>query len=242
MPDVFVADTLASSGVTIQVTPIRRVKVTVPGLPTSILERAAEYQPLIELVRYTRRHSRDNQSSGNGTKTAAYVHPAHGLGASGNGSFTHGGIHGGADAAVQAIRPTEWPIASIYDALDVTQGLLGFMCIGTGRYRDNTGNLSNVDLLYPSDMAQQRSRVGGRRFPYTQSFTPGYYAFRLSVRDLSDPRGKRIHGPLSQTIVATTQQFPFNPAGVDSGGRAQADVSGNYNPRVVNFYFATRIP
>ncbi len=243
---VFVADGQPSSVSQVQVTPLRYAKVTVPGIPAAILSDIAGYLPMVELLRFTHLTSRESAASSNGAKTSAYVHPSHGPAASGTGSFTHGGAHGGADPVIQAIRPTEWLIASGDDAIDVTQGILGFMCHGAIGYRDATGNVQSVDAVYPSGRVnpQRRSRVTGRRYPYSSVYTPGYFAFRLSVVDRDDERGKRIHGPISTPVSVSNAKFPFNPAGLDIGGRAQADISPAYDGRLVNFWLGStsRLP
>ena len=245
-PDVFVADRQPSSGNLVQVSPVRYLKVTVPGIPASILADIAAYAPQVELLFYRQLATREGGPGGNGTKSGGYVHPSHGPGASGNGSFTHGGMHGGADPALQAVRPTEWPIASGADTLDVTQGILGFMCIGDIAYRDSTGNLANTVVVYPANRcnSSKRLRVSGKRFPYSSTMVPGYFAFRLSVLDLEDPRKKRVHGPLSQVVSCTSAKFPFDPAGLDSGGRAQANPASGFDPKVVNFWLGavSRLP
>lgn len=239
---VFVGLGFPSSAATQEVVPTRLVKVTVPGIPSAILADVASYKPQIELLRYVRLHSRENASAGNGTKTGGYVHPSHGPAASGDGSFTHGGAHGGVSAEVQAIRPTEWPILSGADAVDVTQGMMGFMCFGPVNFRDNTGNIQALDLVYPAERV--RTQRLGRRFPYAGAFAPGYFAFRLSIIDLEDARGKRIHGPVSQIVSATNHKFPFVPAGLDASGRAQADVAAGFDPKFVNFWIGStsRLP
>lgn len=241
-PDIFVGDRFPSTPSTVQVRATRFVKVTVPGIPSAILNDVEGYKPQVELLRYTRLRSREYASAGNGTKSGGYVHPSHGPAASGNGSFTHGGAHGGVDPAVQAIRPTEWPILNGDDWVDVTQGVLGFLCIGPVPYRDNTGSNQLVDAVYPAERV--RTYYMGRRFPYAGMFAPGYFAFRLSIIDRSDPRGKRIHGPVSSVVSATNHKFPFTPAGVDIAGRAQADIAVGFDPRYVNFWIGStsRLP
>lgn len=243
---VFVADGQPSSGVQFQVSPSRFVKVTVPGIPSAILSDISGYLPLVELLRFTRLESPERMASGNGTKTSAYVHPSHGPAASGDGSFTHGGVHAGTDPAIQAIRPTEWLVTSGIEAIDVTQGILGFMCHGAIAYRDPAGNSAFVDAVYPSGRTNlgKRNRVYGRRYPYTSVYTPGYFAFRLSVVDRDDPRGKRIHGPMSTPISVSNAKFPFIPAGIDIGGRAQADLNPSYDSGQVNFWLGStsRLP
>ncbi len=239
---VFVGDRFASNGSTVEVKPIRSVKVTVPGIPSAILADIDLYKPQIELLRYVRLRSRESANSGNGTKTGGYVHPSHGPAASGNGSFTHGGLHGGTSGQVQAIRPTEWPILSGADNVDVTQGLLGFMCMGLVPFRDSAGVTQATDMVYPAERV--RTQYLGRRFPYAGMFAPGYFAFRLSIIDLTDERGKRIHGPVSQVISATNHKFPFVPAGLDIAGRAQADIAAGFDPKLVNFWIGStsRLP
>ena len=238
---VFVGDASPTNNSVIKVAPVRYMKITVPGLPQEILENISLYEPQVELLRYTRLNSREIAASGNGVKSGGFVHPSHGPAPSGNGSFTHGGLHS-VSAAVEAIRPTEWSILNGNDTFDVTQGILGFMTIYPSEYRDNTGNIASVDLLVPTH-AISRGRSGAfNRFPYSKILSGAYFAFRISVKDQSDTRGKRIWGPMSDIIHCGSNQFPFNPAGVDIGGRAQAVVHPMHDPRFVNFWHMTRQP
>lgn len=243
---VFMAEEQPSGGNTVQVVPMRYLKVTVPGIPAAILADTATYAPLVELLVFRRLETRENGASGNGTKTSGFVHPSHGPGASSNANFTHGGQHSGVAGTVQALRPTEWPIVNGNDAIDVSQGILGFMCLGQIGFRDSSGNLTNTAAVYPASRCNlaKRLRVSGRRFPYSSIMIPGYFAFRLSIIDPSDARGKRIHGPMSQQVSCTTTKFPFVPAGLDVGGRAQADLAPGFDPKQINFWLGatSRLP
>lgn len=240
----WVADASPVNDATVEVTPLKHVKVTFPGIPSAILDDIATYRPQVELIRHTQLNSRENSASGNGAKTGGYVHPSHGPVASGNGSFTHGGSHGGVGPSVQAVRPTEWLINSGADAIDVTQGILGFMCYGPFVYRDNAGNISALKAVYPASRTNRRNRISGRRFPYSPVFRPGYFEFRLSIIDTNDARGKRITGPHSTRISCTNNQFPFLPAGVDASGAAQADPLPSFDGQAVNFWLGStsRLP
>ena len=241
-PDVFVSDGNPSADTTVQANPMRYVKVTVPGVSQAVFDDISGYSPQIELMRYTRLKTRENASSGNGNKSGGFVHPSHGPAASGDGSFTHGGLHGGVGATVQKIRPTEWPIFASDDSIDVTQGILGFMCLVSVQYRESTGNVSSLGALVPSHNLS-RGRGGAQsRFPYQKIMGGAYYAFRLSIKDKSDPRGKRIHGPLSQIIYCGNSVFPFLPDGLDPSGRAAAIPAPNTDKRAVNFWFDNRLP
>lgn len=244
--DIFAALGSPSVGTSVQLAIVRYVKVTVPGIPHEILKNIAKYQPQVELLRFTRLNGRDSQSpasAGNGTRSSAYVHPSHGPAASGNGSFTHGGAHGGVDPAIQALRPTEWPVLTGGDAIDVTQGIAGFMCLFPIEYRDSAGASVMIEALVPTSSLGRRARPG-RRFPYQRIFSPGYFEFRLSVVDLSDPRGKRIHGPHSLRVSATNNIFPFLPAGLDAGGKAQATIDPRFDQKTANFWLGStsRLP
>lgn len=119
-PDLVISDGSPVAGALRNVRTVRRAKVTVPGLSQAILDDLDTYKPQVELMRFTRLNTRENASGGNGTKSSGYVHPAHGPAASGNGSFTHGGHHGGVDPAIWPIRPTEWAITAGNDSVDVT--------------------------------------------------------------------------------------------------------------------------
>lgn len=241
--DVFVSAGGPVNGATQQVNVARNVKVTCPGIPHEVLSNLDLYQPRVELLRYTRVGSRENLLGGNCKRTSGYVHPSHGPGASGDGSFTHGGQHGGVDPAIQAIRPTEWKVTSGADVIEVTQGLLGFMCFGPINYRDNTGSSAQIDAVFPA-AALLRKANPGHRFPYSRIMSPGYFEFRLSIKDPTDPRGKRIHGPSSTRVVCGNHVFPFLPAGVDGSGAAQADIANNYDPKLVGFWLGStsRVP
>lgn len=241
-PDVFVSAGHPSGGVPLQVFPTRYVKATVPGIPQAVFDDLAGYAPQVELLRFTRLRARENASGGNGIKSSGFVHPSHGPAASGDGSFTHGGAHGGTAFAVQAIRPTEWPILSSNAALDVTQGILGFMCLVPVAFRNASGNFQNVNALVPSHGLSRGGGGGMTRFPYQKKLSGAYYAFRLSIKDTSDPRGKRLHGPLSEVIYCGNSIFPFVPTGVDAFGRATARAALAADPLAVNFWFGKRVP
>ena len=238
--DVSVSDGGPSAGSPLVITTLRNCKVTAPGLSQEILDNTDTYQPQVELLRFTRLNSRENASGGNGTKTSGFVHPSHGPAASGNGSFTHGGAHGGVAAAIQAIRPTEWPIIG-GQAVDVTQGIFGMFSFIPVDYRDAVNGMQQIKLLCPTAAFSRRSRPG-RRFPYSRTFTPGYFAFRLSIIDPTDPKGKRIHGPVSQIVQASNAQFPFQPAGLDVNGRSQATIMPGFLDLTANVTFSTRVP
>lgn len=242
--DVSVAERQPSSGGLRQISLVRRCKVTAPGLSQEVLDNVSEYQPQVELLRFVRRKSSDTASSGNGSKSSAYVHPSHGPAASGDGSFTHGGSHGGSSPAITALRETEWPLLTSTSFVDVTQGMWAFMSWADDLvYRDATGNVQQFRGVYPAELAAQRYRIAGRRFPYSNAYSPGYFAFRLSVKDPSDPRGKRIHGPVSQTVRLVNDKFPFLPAGVEVGSnRALADLNPAYDSDRGNMFFVTRLP
>ncbi len=239
---LFVAKDGSSSGGTTSVVAKRYVKVTVPGIPSSILENAADYQPMVELLRFVPKKARENASTGNGNKAAGFVHPSSAAAVSGNGSFTHGGGHGGTSSALQALRVTEWAITNGNDAIDVTQGILAFMSNTDVSYRDAGGTSATIRVTTAESCFKTSWYNIGSRFPYSRRFGPGRFIFRLSVRDLNDARQKRIHGPNSAIVLCSNNVFPFNPAGVDANGRAQATVSGFFDDKQVSFWFEQRIP
>ena len=242
--DLFVADRSASSGAIVQVKAPRYIKVTAPGIPSAVLDDIDTYKPQVELLRFTRLNSREGASAGNGTKTSAYVHPSNGPGASGDGSYTHGGVHGGTDPLIAALRVTEWPILNSDDWFDVSQAMLGFMCYGQVSYREPGGTYTTDKMVYPSWAYSSSVSLPGRRFPYSRLFTPGYYAFRLSVTDPNDARGKRIHGPNSVIVSCTNHVFPFTPSGLDPAGKATAKIAAGFDGTVVNFWLGStsRLP
>lgn len=239
--DIFVAGQSPIKGLLVQVKAERFVKVTVPGIPDTVLSDLTKYAPQVELLRYIRNNSRENAAGGNGNKSAGYVHPAHGVAPYG-GSFTHGGTHGGSDPAVQAIRPTEWAITSGADAIDVTQGVLGFMCLSTTAYREPVTGYSTTEVLVPSHALSRGRGLRGSRFPYEKKMGGAYFAFRISIKDPSDSRGKRIWGPMSEIIQCGNALFPFVPAGVDAVNRAQANLHPQHEPLNVNFWHVSRQP
>lgn len=251
-PAVFVSKGQPSAGGTEQVEPLRYVRVTTPGISQTILDDLAGYAPQVELLRYTGKNGREGGRGGNGGKASDFAHPSHGPSGVGgtfaNGSFTHGGVHGGVDTSVRAIRPTEWAITGPHNSIDVTQGMLGFMCHMPVGYRDlaSTPGIT-LPAIVPS-YALSRGRGTYVRFPYEKMLSGGYFAFRISIRDLSDSRGKRVWGPYSEMIQCANTLFPFVPDGVDGSNATCALPHPRYisDPalasRAVNFWTVTRLP
>lgn len=160
----------------------------------------------LELVRY-RTRSRPRINARPGGSHNAYVHPSHGpLPASGN--DRRGGAQGGVDAAVLAIRPTEWAVTARNQVIDVTQGMCGYLISGAVVYRQPSGVNTTVKLPFPAS-AFSKNTNPGTRFPYAGRFKPGYYAFQYSV--ITDSRGGRTAGPLSNVMTITTDVYPFVP-------------------------------
>jgi hypothetical protein len=238
--DPEVSDSIPIGGSALTVPTKRWITVTTPGIPRYILDDVATYKPQIELLRYTRSTGARSLVTGQRHKNVGYVHPSNGPGASGNGSFTHGGSHA-VSPAIAALRQTEWPILTGKEHTDVTRGMCGFMAMLFVSWRDASGAQNSIQLPCPTG-SRSRFPLPGARFPYSRTFTPGYFAFRLSVVDPSDPRGKRIHGPVSEVVSLTTNEFPFDPDGLDPLGKAAATL--NTQPLALNFWIgaSSRLP
>lgn len=238
----FVSEGPPSAGGLKEVTIRRRVKLTFPGLPSEVIDNVALYEPKLELLRFTKSTSRENDSVGNGFKTSGYVHPSDAP-AGNSGSFTHGGRHGGVHPDTVALRITEWNITTSGQYVDVTQSVLAFMCYLVVPYRDNTGNVLTLQSVTAATCSNHYP-APGNRFPYSRRYGAGYFAFRLSIKDLGDARLKRMHGPVSERLICGSHYFPFEPAGVDFLGRAQATVSNQFstNDTNLNFWINQRVP
>jgi hypothetical protein len=238
--DPQISDGQPSSGSLMKLPTKRFIKVTTPGLPQFILDDLATYKPQVELLRYTRSAGKRSLVTGQRYKNVGYVHPSHGPLPSGTGSFTHGGAHS-VPQTLSDLRSTEWPILTGKDHIDVTQGMASFMAMLSVAWRDSLGNLNFTQLPCPTS-SRMRRPIPGSRFPYSATFTPGYFAFRLSVIDPSDPRQKRIHGPESQVVSLTTNEFPFDPDGLDPIGKAACTL--NTQPVSLNFWIgaSSRLP
>jgi hypothetical protein len=191
-------------------------------------------------MRYTRSTGSRSVATGRKLKEVGYVHPSHAPAPSGTGTFTHGGTHT-VSPGIAALRSTEWPIVTGREHTDVTQGMAAFMALMNVGWRDANGTFNFVPLPCPSS-SRSRFPYPGARFPYSRTFSPGYFAFRLSVVDTSDSFSKRIHGPLSDVVSLTTNEFPFDPDGLDPFGRAAAVL--NTQPLNLNFWIgaSSRLP
>lgn len=202
------------------------VTVSAHGLPQVVLENLATYKPQLELMRYVSRRTATSTFS-RGMRNAGYVHPSHAPLPSGTGSHTHGGAHAGIGSSVAAIRPTEWPVTNYGQVIDATQGLTGFLQLHDVYFRDPTGVVAATPLPCPSGRVAQQ--LPGRTFAYSRPFKPGYFRFRWSIIDPTDPRGQRISGPLSDTVSLTTNVYPFTPH-LPIDGLATASVNPNCIP------------
>lgn len=200
-----------STGNITDVDVVNPVTVSVHGLPQQVMDDIETFKPQLELMRYVSKRTNANAWSRT-MRNAGYVHPSHGPAPSGNGSHTHGGLQAGVAPATRGIRPTEWPVTNWGQVIDVTQGMTGHMNLRPIQFRVASAGVettANVDLICPSGLGG--SSRPGRRFPYGKFYRPGYYKFRWSVIDITDPRGQRITGPLSDTVSLTTEVFPFLP-------------------------------
>ena len=203
------ADAFPSTNATVAVTPLVRVQAVILNVPESIIT-GTTFDLRLELLHYRRRKTSANSLSGSGLKEASYRHPSNAVAVSGNGSHTHGGDQGGISPAVQAIRQSEWPVTAHGQVIDVTAGMHAFMALGQVRYRDPAGVEQTFLALMPCGRSSP-SMNNRQRYPYSPTFYPGYYRFRLSVIDPSDPRGQRLTGPASETVSLTNHIFPFRP-------------------------------
>jgi hypothetical protein len=192
------------------------LQVTAYDVPEELFD--PKYGLQVELLRYRRRSSStvafpSPARAGN----AGIIHPIHGPGASGNGSFTRGGLMnneaGGNLPLISAIRPTEWAVTSNNQIVDVSQGCAGFMELNNVKYRTdpNSKLLDQTGFaLIPSGLGL--GRVAGRRFAYGGNLFPGRFWFRYSIIDTADTHTpkKRISGPLTGTpITLANHVFPF---------------------------------
>lgn len=236
-----VADVMPSNPTVVAADVEREVWVTAPGIPAGILDDPAKFGLQLELLRYRRKTGRQDMVGGNSNRSGGYVHPSHGP-APVDGSFTHGGKHGGAEPAIQALRPTEWPIMSGADAINVTQGILGFMAFDTVYYRDSAFSASGVKSIVCSTKRSKRGGSPGKTFGYT-NYLGGYFAFRFSVKDPSDDRAKRIWGPMSVPVYCAGAVHPFVPNGATVGGQAIVAVNPIYaDVPFASFWIGGRVP
>ena len=254
-PLLRICDQSILAGNLVDVTTKRHVKISCPGIPQEIFDNLPLYEPLLELMRYTGGGTVGLTPSqgGNGSEGSAYVHPSNII-PSGNGSFTHGGLQSvsGVGPALAALRQTEWPVTLPVESFDVTQGLLSFMVLGIVPYRNAVTSLGAGTLgIYSASAALRRRKfVQSKRFPYGNIYSPGYFQFRLSIKDPRDERGKRIHGPSSIKISCSNSIFPFDPAPTVPfnvpiiGGAAQAFLNLNFISEEANFWLGStsRLP
>lgn len=245
VPTIVQVPSVSASGPLMDIELRNRAQVTVHGVSVEVLENLADNRLQLELMRYTRRHSRTTASAGSGTKLAGYAHPSNGPAPSGTGSHTHGGSHGG--VPIEPLRVTEWSVTNHGQVIDVTQGAAAFMVHMDVLYRDNTGNTPTVNVLTSATASNGSSTGMGKRYPYAGTYSPGYFKARWSVVDASDPRGQRVHGPLSETFTLTNDVFPFIPdMAFDNGGilLAAAKLDPRFQSRVGRFWIGStsRLP
>jgi hypothetical protein len=238
--DPLISDGPPVNGATRKVRVTRFISITTPGVPAAVLKDPAKYKLQIELLRYTRSSNRSPATNAR-RKQSGYVHPSNGPAPSGVGSFTHGGVHS-VHPDIAALRQTEWPILTGKEHTDVTQGMVAFMALIGVNWRDAAGAYAIETLPCPTSSRMRRPNPGAR-FPYSATFSPAYFAFRLSIIDPSDPRGKRIHGPASEVVSLTTKGFPFSPDGLDPAGKAACVLAG-VSPFNLNFAIgaSSRLP
>lgn len=219
----------------------REVWVTAPGVPAAILEDPAKFGLQLELMRYRRKTGRQDIAVGNSNRSGGYVHPSHGP-APTAGSFTHGGAHGGASLEVRSIRPTEWPILDGADTVNVTQGILGFMAYSKVVFREALDLNVAIKSIVCAAKRQKAGSSPGKTFGYA-NYLGGYFAFRFSIRDITDDRAKRVWGPMSIPIYCAGAIHPFAPNGSTVGGQAIVAINPVYveEPRA-SFWIGGRAP
>jgi hypothetical protein len=133
-----------------------------------------------------------------------YVHPSVG---SGDGSFTHGGLMNGGpgDGLSNSPRPTEWPVSYNQQRFQMDQ-LHGWFTLRNLIYR----NAAGAQTAFIAPVPSFRKTRNGRRYGsvgYSTAYQPAYFAWRYSIIDPSDPRGKRITGPMSPVVAISTNRF-----------------------------------
>lgn len=226
-----VVDTSPGSGALMQVLPTVLVQVVALGIPEAIMTDPV-FALRLELLRYRRRTANASASTGSGFKDAAYHHPTHGPGPSGNGSHTHGGTQS-LPAATLNVRLTEWPVLQHGAVIDVTDSMHSFMQMALVEYRDPAGAPLFVPAVVPC--GTRRGSLARRRWPCGPNLTPGYFRFRWSITDPTDQRKQRIHGPESVTVSLTPDVHPFRDEPMIAGGNplglATVSVRPDYEAR-----------
>lgn len=200
---------------TISTTIIQGARVIATSIPQAAFEQGGV---LLELLRWVPPRQ--------GFRFGGFVHPAH-IAASGNGTFMRGGKHGGASTATQLARPTEWPVTSPMDQIDVTQGIFGFMHRLTATYRSDAAASEHPDQLVEVVTAA-RIRNGGPlpRQLAQRGYSVGRFAFRYSIVDLDDARQKRVSGPISTVVCAGMAAPPFVRANTINFGSGEYATVG----------------
>jgi hypothetical protein len=239
--DPEISDNVPSSGSPMKITVVRHVKVTLPGLPRYILDDLATFQPQVELLRFSKYNGARYAGSGRRGKESGPVHPANGLAPSGNGKLTGGGLHGGVSPTIQAIRQTEWPITSGNASIDVTRGMTAFMARMNVSWRDINDSIGFLLLPCPTS-SRSRQTAPGKAYGYAKTYGLGEFHFRISVIDITDPRGNRTHGPLSEKVSLAMAQHPFNQAGLAPSGKVAVELAPTDGK--MNFWIGdtTRLP
>lgn len=207
------------SDVTTAYTPQNRVECTANDLPLAAYKAGLQ----LELVRYDRRGGRTRKHPG-------WVHPVNGTTPPLSGVNTRGGRSFTSVATTLSIfvlRQTEWPIAGQGQVVDVTAGMWAWMAHMSLPYR-SPGAPIGPDTDQTTECV---TYLGMRRrhtikVPYGwayRGFAYGRFAFRWSVVDQADPRGRRISGPLSEQVVIGQTIAPLVTIGaVDGKADAQA--------------------
>lgn len=220
---------------------VQPVTVTVTDVPSVFTDSAFGLQLELMRYRYRRSKARANLSG----EFRSWVHPSNGPAPSGDGTWTRGGAHLQTSPAVVALRRTEWPVTNT-SSVDVSQAMFSFLCQKQIPYRSvlSTG-VPDATVLGFSPKA---GSVGwpGRRFAYSSAYTPGLFAFRLSVVDVDDPRGARVSGPLSEMVCVSNTVFPFRVDSVSSQllGKQTASIAPGYDPLLFRAWIGstTRLP
>ena len=215
-------------GLTRTVNAVNLAEVTVSDIPQVILDNLPYFGLQLELLRYVRR-STGQTNRPHAASHGGYRHPSNGDNPSGTGQRTRGGSH----TYNATNRVTEWPVTGWGQSIDVSQGMAGFMShdsSGSLQYRDPAGVRQPFNGLVPTD-AWGKFRRFGRASSYDSRFRPGYFKFRWSILDVSDPREQRISGPLSETVALTSNLFPFIP---DAPFGGNAALTATINPAYVD--------
>jgi hypothetical protein len=206
-----------------------------------------QYRLQLELLKYRRTNSSKQVVTPARRGSSDWVHPSHGNLV---GNDQRGGAHFDTfgNPINMSLRPSEWPITARNQIINVTQGAAGrcvYMRPGTTLY---TAGLGPTYLPMPfyvignADRCQDRNPIRFRGTPGV--LTMPKFRFRYSIVDPDDPRGGRISGPMSPTIVVGNHLPPLYK--VTNSSASPVGFIWQWNSAFVSngelhFFFARRV-